>query len=265
MDFRPESFFGLHKKTALITGAAGQLGSGIIDGLLACGANIVATDMSVDDLDATAERCGWPHERVVPKACDIRERKQVAAAINIGLEHFGPIDFLINNAGVSVFEPYLERPENSIDFVMDVNLKGTILCSQEFVKHRIKHGADGAIVNIASHYGLISPDPRIYTDCDRKNSEIYGASKAGIIQLTKYYAAHAIEHGIRTNAVSPGGVRNPNNPQGPDFQKNYGFRCPMGRMAETHEVVGAVLYLLSPAASYVNGHNIVVDGGMSAW
>jgi NAD(P)-dependent dehydrogenase (short-subunit alcohol dehydrogenase family) len=148
---------------------------------------------------------------------------------------------------------------------MDVNVKGTIICTQEFIKHRISRGGQGSIVNIASHYGLISPDPRIYTDCARKNSEIYGATKAGVIQMTKYYAVHVAEHGIRVNAVSPGGVVNPENPQGVDFQKNYGFRCPMGRMAETNEVVGAVLFLLTPAASYINGHNLVVDGGMSVW
>jgi NAD(P)-dependent dehydrogenase (short-subunit alcohol dehydrogenase family) len=83
--------------------------------------------------------------------------------------------------------------------------------------------------------------------------------------MTKYFAVHAAEYGIRTNAVSPGGIRNPDNPQGENFQQNYGYRCPMGRMAETHEMIGAVLFLLSPAANYINGQNIVVDGGTTCW
>jgi len=264
MDFSLESFFSVQGVTALVTGAAGQLGSALTGALTALGANVVAADVSLDALDKAAEKTGWPGGRVEMAACDIRFREQIIDAFLAGERRFGEVNALLNNAGVSVFEPYLERPEASIDWVMDVNIKGTVLCTQEFIKHRIDKGG-GAVVNMGSHYGLISPDPRIYTDCERKNSEIYGAAKAGVIQMTRYFAVHAAEHGIRVNAVSPGGVRNPDNPQGPDFQERYGFRCPMGRMAETHEVLGAALFLLSPAASYVNGHNIVVDGGMSAW
>ena len=148
---------------------------------------------------------------------------------------------------------------------MDVNIKGTWLCVQEFIKHRIRHGKEGCIVNIASHYGLVSPDMRIYTDSGRNSSEIYGATKAGILQMTRYFAVHAAKHGIRTNAVSPGGIRNSDNPQGKDFQNNYAYRCPMGRMGENHEMIGAIIFLLSPAASYINGLNLVVDGGFTSW
>jgi NAD(P)-dependent dehydrogenase (short-subunit alcohol dehydrogenase family) len=264
-DYTPAVLFGLTGKAALVTGAAGQLGSGMVCGLLAAGADVVAADLSQEALDAAAARWAWPEGRFVTAVCDITSREDVAAALAAGGEAFGGVDFMVNNAGASTFEPFMERPEESIDWVMDVNVKGTILCVQEFVKHRDAQGGGGALVNVASHYGLVSPDPRIYTDCERKNSEIYGATKAGVMQMTRYFAVHLAERGIRVNAVSPGGVRNPDNPQGPDFQKNYAFRCPMGRMAETHEIVGAVVYLLSPAASYVNGHNVVVDGGMTSW
>ena len=149
---------------------------------------------------------------------------------------------------------------------MNVNLKGTFFCIQEYLKRRRGNSAlRGSIVNVASHYGVISPDPRIYTDCDRRNSEIYGATKAGIIQMTKYFAVHAVEFGVRVNAISPGGIRNPEDPQGEDFQKHYAFRCPLGRMAETREIVGPVIFLLSPAADYITGQNIIVDGGMTSW
>lgn len=265
MDFSLEGFFSVQGLSVLVTGAAGQLGSALVSALLDLGANVVAADVSLDVLDKVAEKKGWAKDRVETAACDIRFREQIAAALKAGERRFGEVHALLNNAGVSVFEPYLERPEASIDWVMDVNLKGTVLCTQEFIKHRKGKGGGGSVVNMASHYGLISPDPRIYTDCERKNSEIYGATKAGIIQMTRYFAVHAAEHGIRVNAVSPGGVRNPDSPQGPDFQERYGFRCPMGRMAETHEVLGAALFLLSPAASYVNGQNLVVDGGMTCW
>ena len=260
-----QDFFGLKNQVVFITGSAGQIGSALVSALMALGARVVATDFDRHILQEVATKEGWQRDDVALCTCDIRKRQDIIAAITKGSEQFGSIDSLVNNAGVSAFEPYLERPESSIEWVMDVNLKGTILCTQEFIKHRVMQVGGGSIVNVASHYGFISPDPRIYTDCERKNSEIYGATKAGIIQMTRYFSVHAAEHRIRVNAVSPGGVRNPDNPQGPDFQKNYAFRCPMGRMAETDEIIGSILFLLSPAASYINGHNLVVDGGMSAW
>jgi NAD(P)-dependent dehydrogenase (short-subunit alcohol dehydrogenase family) len=261
----PDNLLGLRGKRALVTGASGQLGSDIVRGLLASGACVLATDTTISALNAAKARWSWPDDRVKLAVCDVRNRLDVVDAISGAVTEFGGLDMLVNNAGVSVFEPWLERPETSIDWVMDVNIKGVILCTQEFVKHRINQGGGGSIVNVASHYGVISPDPRIYTDCDRKNSEIYGATKAGIIQMTRYFAVHLAGQQIRVNAVSPGGVRNPDNPQGSDFQANYSNRCPMRRMAEIREIIGPILFLLSPGASYVNGHNLIVDGAMSCW
>ena len=114
-------------------------------------------------------------------------------------------------------------------------------------------------------YGLISPDFRIYNQGDRKNSEIYGATKAGIIQLTKYFAVHLAENNIRVNSISPGGVYNSDNPQSESFIKNYSYRCPMKRMAKVEEISGAVVFLSSSASSYITGQNLVIDGGMSCW
>ena len=131
------------------------------------------------------------------------------------------------------------------------------------------------IVNIASHYGLVAPDLNIYSDTKRMSSEIYGASKAGIIQMTRYFAVNALKYGVRTNSVSPGGIQDNDNIlgekptqkviQGVNFRKKYNNRCPMGRLAKVQEVVDPILFLLSPASSYINGHNIVVDGGYTAW
>lgn len=264
-DYSPENIFNLKDEVVLVTGAAGQLGSSIVNGLIDSDARVIAVDVSEDLLKKSTVKWEWDKEKVILSQGDITKRIDISEAFQKGIMVYGEVTSMVANAGVSVFEPYLDRPEESIDWVMDINIKGTLLCIQEFLKHRKEHNGGGSIVNIGSHYGVVSPDPRIYSDCDRKNSEIYGASKAGIIQMTKYFAVHAAEYNVRTNAVSPGGIRNADNPQGEDFQKNYSYRCPMGRMAETHEVIGVILFLLSSAASYINGQNIVIDGGTTCW
>ena len=262
----PEDIYNLQGENVLITGAAGQLGFAIVGALLKCGAKVAAVDKSQRDLEEKAAEMNWESKNIRLLVADIRKQSQIKSAFETAGKEFGYIHHLVNNAGVSVFEPFLERSEESFDWVLGVNLKGTFFCIQEYIRLKQKDiKARGAIVNVASHYGLISPDPRIYTDCDRKSSEVYGATKAGIIQMTKYFAIHAAEYGVRVNAVSPGGVRNPENPQGEDFQENYSFRCPLGRMAETWEIIGPVVFLLSPAANYMTGQNLVVDGGMTSW
>jgi 3-oxoacyl-[acyl-carrier protein] reductase len=261
----PISKFSLSQKTYLVTGAAGQIGTEIVNACLVSNANVIACDVDLAELERIATKEAWPSDKVAIHQCDITKREQVKKIFLDGSRVFGRIDGLINNAGVSTFEPFLERTEESFDWVTSVNLKGTFLCIQEYVHYVINAGSGGCIVNIASHYGVVSPDPRIYTDCDRKNSEVYGATKAGVIQMTKYFAVHLAEYGIRVNCIAPGGVRDPDSPQGHDFQKNYSYRCPMGRMAETSEIVWPIIFLLMPAASYINGQTLVVDGGTTAW
>lgn len=264
--FTLPSLFNLKGESVFITGAAGMLGSAIVGALLEAGAKVAVVDTSARALEDKAEAMGWDSGSILLLTADVRNREQINAAFDAAENAFGQVQHLVNNAGVSVFEPFLERSEEAFDWVMDVNLKGTFFCIQEYLKRKNKGlTSRSVIVNVASHYGLISPDPRIYTDCARKNSEVYGATKAGIIQMTKYFAVHAAEFGVRVNAVSPGGIRNADNPQGEDFQRNYSFRCPLGRMAEMWEMIGPVIFLLSPAANYVTGHNVVVDGGMSSW
>lgn len=254
-----ESLYNLKGKTVLVTGATGQLGTEICKAFDAAGATVIGTDNKLNEIKYVSS------PRVEYHAMDISVKKEVARIFGKVADKYKSIDVLINNAGVSVFEPFEERPEESFDWVLDVNLKGTFFCIQEFVKIARVSAKRRSIINIASMYAVISPDFRIYTDCSRKNSEVYGATKAGILQMTKYFAVHLAQEQIRVNAVSPGGIFNPEDPQGEDFIKNYSFRCPMGRMADAGEMIGAILYLASDAASYTTGQNMVIDGGMTSW
>ena len=174
-------------------------------------------------------------------------------------------DIIINNAGISVFTPFINRTSQELDSVYDVNLKGTINMINEFAKINQNNKKAKCIINIASLYGLVSPDPSIYTDCDRNSPEIYGATKAGIIQITKYYCVHLAKMNIRVNAISPGGIFNVDVPQGEDFVKNYSDRCPMNKMGTPEDIANGVSFLASDQSSSINGHNLVIDGGFTSW
>ena len=252
------NLFGLEGKTVLVTGACGQLGKVFCQGFLDAGSVVIGADLNL------AQNCVIQDDNISYYSLDTPSKKSVKNLFNELYKKHTSIDVLINNAGVSTFEHFEDRSEESFDWVSDVNLKGTFLCIQDYFKHQ-KSNKCGNVINIASVYGLISPDPRIYREGDRRNSEVYGATKAGIIQMTKYFAVHMAENGIRVNAVSPGGIYNPENPQSKYFINEYSKRNPMGRMANAEEILGPVLYLASDASSYVTGHNLVVDGGMSCW
>lgn len=252
-----DRIFSLKEKIVVITGATGQLGQVFCNAYKTAGAIVIGLDMKI----VAAEK-----EGIAYIALDITNKSAVLDVLETIFAKYGKIDILFNNAGVSTFEPFEERPEEKLDWVMDVNLKGTFFCIQSYVNLFDKYKqTEGCILNIASFYGVISPDFRIYTEGDRKNSEIYGMTKAGVIQMTKYFAVHLAERKIRVNAISPGGIFNPETPQADNFIKNYSFRCPMKRMANADEMVGAALYLTGNAATYTTGQNIIIDGGMSCW
>ena len=245
-------------KTVLVTGAKGQLGSVICDGFLNSGSTVIGADLKPDQGKVIEDK------NISYFTVDIASQESVENLFSLLLDKYHSIDILINNVGVGTFDPYKNRTEKSFDCVSDINLKGTFFCIQQYINHQNNLNR-GNIVNIASVYGLISPDPRIYKEGDRKSSEIYGATKAGIIQMTKYFAINLAEMNIRVNAVSPGGIFNTESPQSDYFISEYSKRNPMGRMANVEEILGAIIYLASDASSYVTGHNLVVDGGMSCW
>ncbi len=252
-----KQLFNLDNKLVVITGATGQLGRVICRAFQQAGAIVVGVDINTNANTL---------KKVDYYQADISNKDQVNEVFLKIIEKYKKFDILINNAGVSTFEPFEQRPEESFDRVMDVNLKGAFFCIQAYVKLYDKLDfKKGSIINIASIFGFVSPDFRNYTDCDRKNSEIYGATKAGVIQMTKYFAVHLAERNIRVNTISPGGIYNQQSPQGEDFIKNYSFKCPMQRMANEDEMIGAALYLAGEAASYTTGQNIIIDGGTTCW
>jgi NAD(P)-dependent dehydrogenase (short-subunit alcohol dehydrogenase family) len=248
-----------HKgKLVIITGCNGQIGRELCRQYAAVGAKVIGIDIS-EKQSTDLNLMDFTYF-----ISDIRKSMTIEKCFEEIKLRFGSIDILINNAGVATFDHYINRSEDQLDLMMDVNLKGTFNCIRAFVLSSSESIKDRSIVNIGSIYGIVSPDFRIYESGDRRSPEIYGATKAGVIQLSKYFAVALSSEKIRVNSVSPGGVFNPEEPQGANFIKNYSERTPLGRMAEVSEIVNAVLFLTSSSASYITGHNLVVDGGYSA-
>lgn len=237
-------------KKVIITGANGQLGKSYIKLLLQNDYKVVAVDLSVNELAEFSTD-------VEIVALDITNSSAVDRLFEDHSDVFG----LINNAGIGVFTPFEERTTDEFMDVLKVNLLGTFLMCQGAIK-RMKCRSEGKIINIGSIYGVVSSDPRIYGHSGRNNSEVYSMSKAGVIQLTKYMASHFGIANIQTNSISPGGVYNS---QSNDFVRNYESKTPMNRMATPEDLHSTLLFLLSPSSDYVNGQNIVVDGGFTAW
>jgi 3-oxoacyl-[acyl-carrier protein] reductase len=249
----------LNNKSVVITGAGGQLGTCFALSFVAEGAKLWLADISLELLAKAAKQI--PSENLLGTLImDVTKPKSVESAF-AKIRERGRLDVLVNNAGIGVFTPFWERNYDEFMQVMSVNAGGTFLCTREALR-LMKDQGHGAIINIGSIYGVVSSDPRIYTDCARMNSEVYSASKAAVIHMTKYFAVHAAPLGVRVNCVSPGGVFNN---QGEDFVQNYTQRTPFNRMAKDQEICGAVIFLASSEADYVSGQNIVVDGGFTVW
>ena len=233
-------------KNAIITGSEGQLGKYFISRLKKLNYNVVGFDI----LDKQTSDNQY-------FKVDISKKNEIHKA----LENFDDdFDVLINNAGVSVFKPFEDRTEEEIDYVYNVNLKGTILMSQAIFNKFFKKQNYGCIVNIGSIYGDVAGDMRIYNTNDRRTPEIYGATKAAIINLTKYFAAYMAPYNVRVNCISPGGIYNKQNSE---FIDKYSKKVPLNKMANVNELGSTLEYLISNESTYTTGQNIFVDGGLT--
>jgi len=234
--------------TAIITGSEGQLGQLFVLQLKRLGFKVIGIDLA-DQVN----------DEITYYQADITKKAEIDAVLS---HHDENISVLINNAGISVFKSFEERTEEEIDAVMDVNIKANILMSQAVFNKYYKSNNTGNIINIGSIYGVVSGDMRIYKNGDRRTPEIYGATKAAVINLTKYFATYMAPNNVRVNCISPGGIFNE---QDKDFIDNYSKKVPMSRMGSEDELMSTIEYLLSEKSSYVTGQNIVVDGGFTCW
>lgn len=269
-----KALFDLSGKTAVVTGASGILGRHFCSGLAEMGAAIALVDILES---AVYEQAFELNQKYGVKAlgfvCDVSKPQSVADMVERVVAEFGAINILHNNAAAksndldaffASFEDYsLEQWRE----IMAVNLDGMFLVAQAVGKQMVRQGTGGSIIQTSSIYGAMAPDQRIYEGSfylgrQINTPAIYSASKSGVIGLTKYLATYWADKGIRVNAIAPGGAESGQNDE---FMRRYSARIPMGRMAQPHEIVGALLFLASEASSYVTGQTILVDGGLDAW
>jgi NAD(P)-dependent dehydrogenase (short-subunit alcohol dehydrogenase family) len=272
--------FNLSGKTALITGAAGLLGMEHAAALLESGAQVVLTDISESALMAahTSLTQNFDATKIIIKVMDVANPQKVLAVADELWAHDVRIDILVNNAAIDpkvkgdqgVLETSrLENfPLDQWNLQVSVGLTGAFLCSQVFGTAMAKDGKGGVILNIASDLSVFSPDQRLYRkeglpdDMQPVKPVTYSVIKAGLIGLTRYLATYWADKNVRCNALSPGGVFNG---QGDEFVQRLSSLIPLGRMAQPNEYRAAVQFLSSDASSYMNGQNVVMDGGRAAW
>ena len=235
-------------ETAILTGSEGRIGQSFVSRLKELDYKVIGIDV-VDQVN----------DGIIYHRVDITKKHEIESVLK---QHNENITVLINNAGISVFSPFEERTEDQIDMVMNVNLKGNILMTQLVYNNYFKVNKNGTIINIGSIYGIVSGDMSIYNEDDRRTPEIYGATKAAVINLTKYFATYMAPNNVRVNCISPGGIYNN---QAKKFIENYSKKVPMNRMGYADELLSSLEYLLSDESSYVTGQNIVVDGGFTSW
>ncbi|WP_178915518.1 SDR family NAD(P)-dependent oxidoreductase [Natronomonas gomsonensis] len=242
------------ERAALVTGAGGGIGRGIALELAGDYA-VAVNDIDEESALETAAEIRDDGGKAVAVPGDVADSEAVEAIVAETASELGPIEVLVNNAGIETVYPFVELPEADWDRVLDVNLKGQFLLSQAVVERMIADGIEGAVVNVSSYHDTVPRTQKIH----------YDVSKAGVKMLTKDMALELAEYGINVNCVAPGVIESPMNAEilaSEERTEAMHERVPWGRMGTPEDVANVVTFLVSDAASYLTGVRIPVDGGL---
>lgn len=247
-------------QVAFVTGAGQGLGQAIAIGLAHAGADVIVTELPGRENNAqeTAQQIEAEGRRAFCVELDVTQIPSIHAAVERALEHFGRIDILVNNAGLNIQQWAVDVTEDAWDRIVDTNLKGTFFVSQTIAKRTMIPQARGKIINLASQMGVVGYYYRA----------AYCASKAGVVNLTRVLAVEWAQYNINVNAIGPTFILTPlARPMLEDaaFRDDVLNRIPLKRFGNPEDVVGAVVYLASPASDLVTGHTLLIDGGWTAW
>jgi NAD(P)-dependent dehydrogenase (short-subunit alcohol dehydrogenase family) len=252
--------FRLDGKTAIVTGGGRGLGQYMAEALSDAGANVVLCSRKKEALEEVKAEIEGRGGKALALACDVTDPEDVEKVVAETEEAFGAIDILVNNSGATWGAPAEEMPLEKFDLVVRVNLRGTFLMSQTVGRRMIERGEGGRIINISSVAGIVGGDP------DYMQTIGYNSSKGAVISMTRDLATSWARHGINVNAIAPGWF--PTKMSGgliEQFEDRMLEGIPMHRFGNPEDIKGVVLFLASPAANYVTGQTVVVDGGATAW
>ncbi len=257
----------LKEQVAVVTGGGSGIGRAIVLRFAQEGANVVAADYNLAGAEETVKLSQTDVAgagRVLPFKADVSKAADAEAIMNFAVESFGGLDILVNNAGVGIPGTVLTTTEEDWDRIMNINVKGTFLCSKYAITQFLKQPAErrGNIVSLSSIAAMVAVVDRA----------AYGTSKGAILSLTRAMAADHVRDGVRVNCVCPGTIDTPwvermvNSYAEPDeARRKMVARQPVGRLGTPEEIAGAVLYLASPEAAFVTGSALVIDGGFTGF
>lgn len=244
----------LENKTIIVTGAGSGLGKAVALMAAREGASVVLADINEAALEKTAMDIGPDSGQALCCNVNVCSQKSIENMLEKAVERFGKVDGLVNCAGIFSSIPFLELREEDWDRMININLKGSFLCSQSFIKQLLRQKTGGALVFLSSISGYIG-----FT-----KSAHYCASKGAVRQLSKAIALEFGPYGIRSNVVAPGTIATPMNDwiiKDPKMHEQSVASIPMGRFGTSDEIASAILFLLSDEAAYCTGSELLVDGG----
>jgi len=252
--------FRLDGKTAIVTGGGRGLGRYMAEALSDAGANVVVCSRKQEPLDEVKDEIEARGGRALAIAADVTEPEEVEKVVSSAEDTFGSVDVLVNNSGATWGAPTEDMPLDKFDHVMRVNVRGTFLMSQAVGRRMIERGSGGTIVNIASVAGLVGGKPEYMQTIG------YNSSKGAIVSMTRDLATGWARHNINVNAIAPGWF--PTRMSGATIEKfedEMLADIPLHRFGSPEELKGVIVFLASPAAAYMTGQTIAVDGGTTAW